>query len=99
MRTEKEVGGFKKFGKEANEAYRTYASLYLDYVDDNMNHFMWRDIDIWPWNNLEWSVGHKVTDEALIAKAYLDEAVVIAKTLSVPKQDLIRDYPLLKGLI
>ncbi len=99
MRTE--IGEFINLGKEANEAYKTYASLYLDWVDDNMSHFTWRKKDLQPWEELEETVGHEVSDEAMIAKAYLNAAVSIAKTVpkdDMTKQELIRNYPLLEGL-
>ena len=35
-----------KYGQKANEAYRTYVSIYFDLVDDSESHFTWRDNDI-----------------------------------------------------
>ncbi len=48
MRSKEEVGSLKGYGEKVNEAYRTYASVYLDCVDDNLSHFFWRGHDIAP---------------------------------------------------
>lgn len=40
MRSEEELGNYLDFGERTNEAYRTYASLYLDFVDDNPEKFL-----------------------------------------------------------
>ena len=76
MRTFEEVGKIS-FSKEANEAYQVYASLYLDWIDDNMSHFRWRDIDISPITELE-EAGKKVNDKS-VRDAYLKEAFQIAE--------------------
>lgn len=95
MRSVEEVGGFKVFGEEANEAYRTYASAYLDFVDDNFNHFVWRDHDIDPINEL------KAPSDENIKKAYLDAAVDILKTTISGGywksfEDIFVEYPMLR---
>ena len=101
MRSIEELGEFSQVGNitftdKSNEAYRTYASLYLDFVDDNMNHFKWRDIDISPIQNLT----DGASDEEII-KAYLDCAVGIAKTAISSRyytspEKIYEDYPMLK---
>ena len=35
----KEVGSFKTYGQKTNGMYQAYASLYLDFCDDDLNHF------------------------------------------------------------
>ncbi len=73
MKNTNEIGGFKSFGKEANKAYHTYASVYLDIVDDNEGHFFGRDHDTAPIDELE-----TLSDEN-VKKAYLDAAADIIK--------------------
>ncbi len=100
MRSFEEVGRLKNVPDNVNEAYRTYASIYLDFCDDNMGHFMWRDIDIWPITKLE-EKGIEPNDEDIF-KSYLDEATEIAKTTLSggywkSLNDLYKEYPLLKS--
>ena len=33
---------------KVNKAYQTWASLYLNYDDDNLDHFFTRDMDVYP---------------------------------------------------
>ena len=98
MRSTDEIGGLK-VSKEANEAYKTYASIYLDFVDDNPQHFFGREIDLSPIFSLE-EKGIEETDEN-IRKSYLDAATGIAKvTISSgywkSYEDLYDMYPLLR---
>ena len=74
MRPYSEVGRIEKVSEAANEAYRTYASLYLDWCDDNMNHFLWRDIDIRPMREMR-----KPETDANIEHAYWNAAFRIAR--------------------
>ncbi len=96
MRTREEVGYLTNYGEKVNEAYLTYASLYLDFVDDNYSHFTWRDIDIRPLRNA------KSEDEEDVYKSYTNEAVDLAKIAitsgyySSYKQ-LYNDYPFLEA--
>jgi hypothetical protein len=73
MRNKNEIGSFPSCGKEVNDAYALYASLYLDYVDDNLRHFHCRGIDIRPIINID------TDDEHVLAKVYMDEALNIAR--------------------
>lgn len=98
MRDEKEVGGFPELSEKVNLAYRTYASLYLDFVDDNMKHFTWRNIDISPIEDLDEN-DPDYDDEAF--NAYVEEAISIAEaSLSSgywkSYEELYQTYPLLK---
>lgn len=80
MRTAEEVGGFKDFTDRANEAYRTYASIYLDFCDDNISHFVWRDHDVIPKLEIQDKLsGDMVKDEPLLVDTYLQHAMDIAK--------------------
>lgn len=81
MRSVEEVGAFNQVGDivftdRSNEAYRTYASVYLDFVDDNIGHFKWRDIDISPIQDF---INDIVISDEQVCKAYLDSAVSIIK--------------------
>ena len=96
MRTYEEVGRIR-FNEETNEAYRTYASVYLDMVDDNMRHFIWRDIDIRPIIELE-EKGEEVTDKTVKA-AYLDAAKDILETSSLSLAEIIKEYPLMENIM
>lgn len=94
MRTTEELGSIM-FNERANEAYRTYASLYLDCVDDNMNHFLWRDVDIRPLRGMD-----APTDDEVFT-AYMHHAVDIAKHAMscgafATFELLYEEYPLLK---
>ena len=97
MRSYDEVGYFRKDNDALNEAYRTYASLYLDFVDDNLNHFFNRGIDEYPLVEADVDVN----DEDTMIKAYMESAVNIAKTVLSTGyyksfDELYNDYPTLK---
>ena len=96
MRTYEEIGRLR-FNEETNEAYRTYASAYLDIVDDNISHFLWRDIDITPIIELE-DKGEDVTDET-VKTAYLEAAKNILETSSLSLAEIIKEYPLMENII
>lgn len=98
MRSFEEVGRIN-FSEDANEAYRAYASLYLDFCDDNMSHFRWRDIDIAPMKELE-EFGEELTDES-VKRAYLKDALGIAKDVLSggcykTLDEFYNEYPLLR---
>lgn len=91
MRSKEELGNYLDFGERTNEAYRTYASLYLDFVDDNPEKFFTRMKDVAPLN--------VVKDDCF--QAYLDAAVEIAKTVASSGyfssfEDMYKEYPLLR---
>ena len=67
-------------------AYRTYASLYLDWADDNMDHFIWRGIDIRPIRKIE-KTDPNPTDD-MIYKAYMDAAVDLVEFYMCANDDL-----------
>lgn len=96
MRTFEEVGRFSDFDDRANEAYRTYASLYLDFIDDNIRHFTVRNIDVAPLDKYPDTPGNEE-----VVNAYLSYAVNIAKTeLSngywSSFEEMYNEYPMLK---
>ncbi len=76
-----------------NEAFRTYASAYLDFVDDNIGHFYYRNVGIHPVEELE--------DETEMIKAYIQGAIDIIK-ISVQNGywkafgDIYNEYPALQ---
>ncbi len=98
MRDFEEVGRLNSsFGERAQEAYRCYASLYLDFADDNMNHFRYRDIDIAPLEKRDVEVG----DSDGAYQAYMESAAGIAETAlkdyyGGDREKLFTDYPPLK---
>ena len=54
MRSIEEIGTFEeRKDPEIQKWYAIYASLYLDFVDDNINHFFNRCIDFYPIRNCE----------------------------------------------
>ncbi len=73
MWSKEDLGHFPDYGKELNDAYAIYASIYLDYVDASLCHFHGRGTDVRPIQNID------SNDEAVLAKAYMDEARDIAK--------------------
>lgn len=92
MRDVKEIGTYATYGEKVNQAYQTYASLYLDFVDDNVQKFFIRGLDGSPIEDCE---------EKDFAKAYTECAIEIAKvSLSsgywTSFEDLYEEYPLLK---
>ncbi len=87
------------YNEEANEAYRIYASAWLDFVDNNINHFIIRDHDIAPIKELKVQ-GIKPTDET-VKKIYLDKAVEILKTVISSGyfsnfSEIYTEYPMIK---
>lgn len=97
MRNFNEIGSFPKCGSAVNNAYQTYASLYLDCADDNLAHFLCRGIDTRPLDNYDGDL-----TEEIMEKLYLDNAAKIAKQAiceEFPKEFFLEHYPLLKGLI
>ena len=97
MRSFDKIGSFPEYGSAVNKAYQTYASIYLDCADDNLEHFLGRGIDTRPLDAYD----GELTEE-LIEKLYLDGAAGIAKQAmceEFPKEFFLEHYPLLKGLI
>lgn len=101
MRTEKEVGRLTYYGDHVNEAYRTYASAYLDLNDDNPDKFIRRDMDIAPLRELE-DRGENTDDEEVVAKEYLKHAFDIVSVgisrIWKSLDDVYVQYPMLKEL-
>lgn len=97
MRSFDEIGNFPKCGSAVNNAYQTYASLYLDCTDDNLAHFLDRGIDTRPL----YTYNGNLTEE-IVEKLYLESAAEIVKQAiceEFPKEYFLEHYPLLKGLI
>ena len=95
MRDYDEIGRLNsEFNEKAQEAYRCYASLYLDFADDNLRHFIYRDIDISPLKEKDIEVG----DSDGAYQAYMEHAANIAKVAledyyKGDKEKLYSDYP------
>lgn len=93
MRDVKEIGEYTAYGDEVNQAYQTYASLYLDFVDDNPQKFFTRGLDDRP---------IKDSEEKDFARDYIQAALEIAK-ISMSSgywksfDELYEEYPLLKN--
>ena len=97
MRSFDEIGSFPKCGSAVNNAYQTYASLYLDCADDNLAHFLCRGIDTRPLDTYDGNL-----TEEIMEKLYLNNAAEIAQQAmceEFPKEFFLEHYPLLKGLI
>ena len=81
LRPESEVGSFPAFTDDANLAYQTYATFYLDFVDDNLDHFFRRDVDAAPIDELvKAGADIKAVPGEVIEKAYLSYAYGLAET-------------------
>lgn len=93
MRTLEEIGGFED--KETDKWYSVYASMYLDYVDDNLRHFTWRNVDLYPIRNCEdrnkWAELYKEAAKTL----FID----ITENGGIAKEDLLLEYPILTEFI
>lgn len=93
MRDVKEIGEYTAYGEKVNQAYQTYASLYLDFVDDNPQKFFTRGLDDRP---------IKDSAEKDFAKDYIQVALEIAK-ISISSgywksfDELYEEYPLLRN--
>ena len=105
LRPSSEIGGCKY--KEADRMYRTYASMYLDYVDDNYDrHFHDREQDVAPLGEIGKTVeetgDHAVDIYNAYAKASADLAKIIIESWGEPVppiEVLCRDYPPLKEIV
>lgn len=93
MRDVKEIGEYTAYGEKVNQAYQTYASLYLDFVDDNPQKFFTRGLDDRP---------IKDSAEKDFARDYIQAALEIAK-ISISSgywksfDELYEEYPLLRN--
>lgn len=92
MRDVKETGEFKTYGERTDLAYRTYASLYLDIIEDNAQKFFIRGFD-----------GRPIEDcaEKDYEEAYIKACIELTKTGIENKawscaDELYAAYPLLK---
>lgn len=97
MRSFDEIGSFVNCGGAVNKAYQTYASIYLDCVNNNLTHFRNRGIDIRPLNAYDGDL-----TEEIMEKLYLDNAAEIAKQAmceEFPKEYFLEHYPLLKNYL
>ena len=101
MRTFEDIGGrLSELSSQVNDAYLVYASIYLDFEDDNINHLMCRNINIRPLVERDVYYSETATDEDKI-KAYLDEAVEIAKRIMSSGyfksfEEFYKEYPMLR---
>ena len=104
MRDVKEIGSFKEFNEKANQAYQTYASIYLDFVDDNTEHFFNRGVFEEPTENIPDHLYEPPYQDSLneeVYKAYMEAATGIAKTVLSTgyfekMEDLYQEFPLLR---
>jgi hypothetical protein len=94
MRSYDEIDRFVNLSDEVNEAYATYASAYLDCVDDNLGHFHGRGIDTRPIDDITCGVKKA---EPLIIKRYIDSAIAIINQAGFrTMEEVIAYYPLLE---
>ena len=90
MRNFNEVGRFKNFSERTNLAYATYASVYLDFCDDNYAHFFNRGHDIRPIEDIE------TKDESVIEQRFIDAAIEIINIANcMPLEEITANYPIL----
>ena len=90
MRTFNEVGRFKDFSDRTNLAYATYASVYLDFCDDNYAHFFNRGHDIQPIEDVE------TDDESVIEKKFIEATINIINTVKcMTLKEITKNYPIL----
>lgn len=68
-----EVGRFDEWSDRVNEAYRTYASLWLDNYDDNIDKFKIRLHDVQPVRERNLPE-YSAESEPLYYEAYMDAA-------------------------
>ncbi len=92
MRSKEEIGYLTNYGKEVNDAYALYASLYLDCCDDNLRHFYCREVDFRPIRDIDRE------DETVLANAYMKHALDIAQeTINCMTKDeamnFLANYP------
>lgn len=83
---------YVELGEDFNIAYQTYASLYLDFVNDNLSSFYLQNADIAPLRECE---------EKDYVLAYIKASIEIAKDVMSSGyfnsfEDLYKEYPLLK---
>lgn len=83
---------YAELGEDFNIAYQTYASLYLDFVNDNLSSFYLQNADIAPLRECE---------EKNYVQAYMKASIEIAKDVMSSGyfnsfEDLYKEYPLLK---
>lgn len=92
MRKDIGIKQYAELGEDFNIAYQTYASLYLDFVDDNLSSFYLQNTDIAPIRECE---------EKDYVLAYVKASIEIAKNVMSSGyfksfEDLYKEYPLLK---
>lgn len=100
MRSFEEIGRFTHCGDGVNDAYQTYASLYLDCCDDNLKHFLGRDMDTRPLDAYEEENKEEELSEETIERLFLDAAVdIVQHTVckEFPAEYFLREYPLLES--
>lgn len=83
---------YVELGEDFNIAYQTYASLYLDFVNDNLSSFYLQNADIAPLRECE---------EKDYVLAYIKASIEIAKDVMSSGyfnsfEDLYKEYPLLR---
>ena len=106
MNKGRELRGFNTIGcynnnahkHRVNKAYQTWASLYLNYDDDNLNHFFNRDMDVYPLKEQNIDPG-KWDNNELVYDAFVQSSIEFAaETIShgVRIEHLLKHYPILK---
>ena len=92
-----EIGSFENVSDDVNKAFQLYASAYLNCVDDNMQHFVYRDIDMAPLTDR--GISWDMKDEKAVVDAYVSAAKSILSVdleHGVSGSQLMHDYPTLK---
>ena len=83
---------------KVNKAYQTWASLYLNYDDDNLDHFFTRDMDVYPLK--EQGVDpNKWSDGELAYDAFVQSSIELAAEIvhhGTRIEHMLKHYPILK---
>ena len=95
MRSREDIGGFEN--EKVDHAYATYASLYLDFADDNYNHFFIRQMDTQPLTDAQVAYGDdEGAYNAYMAAAYSIASQELNSYYNGDKEALYKDYPYLR---
>ena len=101
MRSFNEIGRFENVSDDVNKAFQLYASVYLDYVDDNMQHFRNRDKDMQPLTDR--GISWDMADESAVVDAYVSAATDILEATRAHDTSgsnlvklFLEDYPTLR---
>ena len=96
LRSFEEIGQLANVSDDVNKAFQLYASAYLNCVDDNMQHFVDRDMDMQPLTDRD--IPWMNANERDMIDAYVGSAKDILTIAygSADSKDCVEMYPTLK---